>query len=245
MPSLRTLVIAGTVTLVAGIVISFPARIAYRWADPPGVALQGISGTLWRGRASEASAGGIYLSELRWRFRPQALLAGRAEFALSATPPSGIIEADVGTTAGGLVQLSNVSASLPIGTLQPLVTVSGLHGDLRVSLARLVIDHGLPVEADGTIDVANLVIRPLASSVLGDFQATLETADGVVRGAVRDLAGVLEVTGTAELRPDRSYSFAGLIATRPGAPAGVEEQLRYLGSADARGRRNFRLEGQL
>lgn len=245
MPSLRTLLVAGVLTLIAGIVIAFPARVAYQWVSPPGVALNGIEGTLWNGQAREATAGGIYLADLRWRFHPLALLTGHAEFAISATPVSGSLQADVAAGADGSLRLSNVAAAMPVSALDRIVAVSGLAGDINVRLERLTIDNGLPVEAVGTVDLANLVIRPLAPSPLGNFQATLETENGVVRGDVKDVAGVLDVSGKAELHPDRSYVFAGLIGSRQGAPATVEEQLRYLGSADAQGRRRFRLEGQL
>ena len=41
MPSLRTLVIAGAATLVVGLAAAFPARLAWQWVEPPGVAFAG------------------------------------------------------------------------------------------------------------------------------------------------------------------------------------------------------------
>lgn len=245
MPSLRTLAIAGVATLVVGLVIAFPARLAWQWLAPPGVALQGISGSIWSGRAREASAGGVYLTDVQWRFHPFAIFAGRIEYGVRATPVAGFIEADVSIRAGGTTGLENASASLPIAALAPFIEVAGLDGDIDLEIERLLIRDGLPSEASGTVTLSGLVIRPLATSVLGDFGATFETVDGVVRGDVRDLSGVLDVTGNVELRPDRSYSFTGMIGARPGAPQEVDAQLQYLGSADAEGRRSFRLEGQL
>jgi general secretion pathway protein N len=245
MPSLRTLVIAGMATLVVALLIAFPARLAWQWIAPSGVALQGISGSVWNGQAREASAGGLYLADVRWRFRPFAILAGRIEYAVSAAPVAGFIEADVSILAGGTTGLENVAASLPIAALGPFIEVTGLDGEVHLEIDRLLLRGGLPIDADGRVALSGLIIRPLAPSVLGDFQASVATADGVVRGTVEDLSGVLDVTGAVELRPDRSYSFTGLIATRPGAPHEVDRQLQYLGSADAEGRRSFRLEGQL
>jgi hypothetical protein len=51
--------------------------------------------------------------------------------------------------------------------------------------------------------------------------------------------------GTIAISPDRSYSLVGDVAARPGAPPSIEQQLRFLGSADDRGFRQFRFEGQL
>ncbi len=243
--SMRRLVIAGVVTLILGLIISFPARVAYTWFATPGVSISGITGSVWRGQASEGAVAGIYLTDIRWRFRPLALFRGEAAFGLSAQPISGFVDADIGVGLGGSVRLSNVSAALPIRSLERHVAVSGIDGDIRLQLEQVVLEDGVPVDAAGVVDVANLVIRPLAASALGDYRATLATDGQTIRGIVQDTSGVLEVSGNIELSRDRSYSFIGLIAARPEAPAAVNDQLQYLGSADAEGRRSFRLEGQL
>jgi hypothetical protein len=123
--------------------------------------------------------------------------------------------------------------------------VTGVEGDLALQIARLVVDNGVPADAEGNASVTDLVIRPFGREPLGNFRATFETIDGTIRGNVEDVSGVLDVTGNIELKADRSWLLTGLIGTRAGAPAVIEEQLRYLGSADAEGRRPFRLEGSL
>ncbi len=243
--SMRRLVIAGVVTVLLGLIISFPARIAYTWFATPDVSMSGITGSVWRGQASEGAVAGIYVTDLRWRFRPLALFQGEAAFAISAQPVSGFIDADIGIGLGGSVRLSDVSAAMPIRSLERLVAVSGIDGDIRLQLERVVLNDGVPVDASGVVDVANLVIRPLSASTLGDYRATLEMQGQTIRGIVRDTSGVMDVSGDIEFSPDRSYSFIGLIAARPEAPAAVSDQLQYLGSADAEGRRSFRLEGRL
>jgi general secretion pathway protein N len=242
---MRRLLIAGVVTLILGLSISFPARLAYTWFATPDLALSGITGSVWRGQAREGAVAGIYLTDLRWRFKPLALFRGEATFGISAKPVSGFVDAEIGIGLGGSVSLSNVSAALPIRSLERLVAVGGIDGDIRLQMERLVLKDGVPVDAAGVVDVANLVIRPLAASTLGDYRATVETDGQTIRGIVHDTSGVLDVSGDIELSPERSYSFIGLIAARPEAPATVSDQLQYLGSADAEGRRSFRLEGQL
>jgi hypothetical protein len=67
----------------------------------------------------------------------------------------------------------------------------------------------------------------------------------VISGVVEDLSGVLDVSGTFVLNRDRTYSFVGQVAANANAPDTVLEQLRFLGSPDERGRREFRFEGRL
>ncbi|HEY9183426.1 MAG TPA: type II secretion system protein N, partial [Gammaproteobacteria bacterium] len=44
-----------------------PAGAVLRWWAPPGVAFQGVEGTLWSGSAASGSAGGFTVQDLRWR----------------------------------------------------------------------------------------------------------------------------------------------------------------------------------
>lgn len=243
--SMRRLAIAGALTLFLGLIISFPARIAYSWFASPAVSMSGITGSVWRGQASEGAIGGIYLTDLRWRFRPFPLFRGEAAFGISAQPVSGFIDADIAVGVGGTVRLTDVTAELPIRSLERLVAVSGLDGDIRLQMERVVLEDGMPVAATGVVDVSNLVVRPLSAAALGNYRATLETEGQTIRGIVQDTSGVLEVSGDIELSPDRRWLLLGLIAARREAPAAVTDQLQYLGTADAEGRRSFRLEGEL
>ena len=71
------------------------------------------------------------------------------------------------------------------------------------------------------------------------------TNNGQITGTVEDVSGVLDVSGQITINADRSYSFIGDVAALPGAPPSIEQQLRFLGSADQRGMRQFRFEGRL
>jgi hypothetical protein len=90
-----------------------------------------------------------------------------------------------------------------------------------------------------------LILRALAPSALGDFRAVLQTNDGVISAVVEDVSGVLDVNGNLVLQSDRTYSFVGQVAASANAPAAVVEQLRFLGSPDQQGLREFRFEGSL
>ena len=95
------LLIVGTVTLLIGVIVMFPARVAYQWASPPGVAIAGIEGTAWNGRAQEAEVAGVYLRNIGWRVKPLAFFTGRLGLALEADTASGFVNADVALGAGG------------------------------------------------------------------------------------------------------------------------------------------------
>jgi general secretion pathway protein N len=245
MPNARCLIAVGVAALVVGLVATFPARIAYRWFGPDEVALSGISGSIWNGAATQGSAGGLYLSELAWRFRPLSLLSLKAGYAVSGRLPAGFIESKVAFGPGGRVYLDDLATAVPLAYLDPLLPMTGIGGDVTVQFRRLTLAEGFPATADGTLSISGLILRPLSPSALGDFRAVFQTDDGVISALVEDVSGVLDVNGNLILQSDRTYSFVGQVAADANAPAAVVEQLRFLGSPDQQGRREFRFEGSL
>ena len=245
MASPKRLILAGIATLVIGLISTFPARVAYQWFAPGELKLGGISGSIWRGAAAQGSAGGVYLTNIKWRFRPLGLLTGKLQFATSGNPASGFFDADIALGAGGSFTLSDVAAAVPLSALADAFPLSGIEGDVSLQFEELVIKGGVPVEATGTINIANLVSRYLAPTPLGDFRAEFQTADDGILGSVEAVSGVLELAGTIRLTQDRNYKFVGQVAAKPNAPLSITQQLQFLGTPNSRGQLEFRLEGQL
>ncbi len=245
MASPKRLILAGIATLIIGLISTFPARVAYQWFAPGELNLGGISGSIWRGAAAQGSAGGVYLTNIKWRFRPLGLLTGKLQFATSGNPASGFFDADIALGAGGSFTLSDVAAAVPLSALADAFPLSGIEGDVSLQFEELVIKGGVPVEATGTINIANLVSRYLAPTPLGDFRAEFQTADDGILGSVEAVSGVLELAGTIRLTQDRNFKFVGQVAAKPNAPLSITQQLQFLGTPNSRGQREFRLEGQL
>jgi len=245
MASPKRLILAGIATLIIGLISTFPARVAYQWFAPGELKLGGISGSIWRGAAAQGSAGGVYLTNIKWRFRPLGLLTGKLQFATSSNPASGFFDADIALGAGGSFTLSDVAAAVPLSALADAFPLSGIEGDVSLQFEELVIKGGVPVEATGTINIANLVSRYLAPTPLGDFRAEFQTADDGILGSVEAVSGVLELAGTIRLTQDRNFKFVGQVAAKPNAPLSITQQLQFLGTPNSRGQREFRLEGQL
>ena len=241
----KRLILAGVLTVIIGLIITFPARVAYQWFAPEALKLGGISGSIWRGAAAEGYAAGIYLTNVSWGFQPLALLTGKLAFATRSNVAPGVLDARVAVGVDGSLTMTDVSGSTSLIALAGALPLAGIEGDLSLQFERIVVEDGLPTEATGTVSVANLVSRYLSPTTLGDYRAQFQTTDSGISGAVEAVRGVLDLSGTIGLAPDRSYEFVGRVSTRPGAPASIEQQLRLLGSPDANGQREFRLEGRL
>lgn len=243
--SRKSLLLVGLLTFVAALILMFPARVAYQWFAPPGVQLSSLEGTVWSGSAAEVSAAGLYLRDLNWRLRPLYLLTGRVAASIEARPSSGFLEADIAAGLGGEVALANVNASLPLRDFATLVRMPGLAGNASVQFDELRIRDGLPVAADGTLAVADLVAPMVDPGSIGGYRAEFFTDDNAVVASIEDVDGVFDLAGSLTLSANRNYQFIGKVAATDGTSEKLRRQLRFLGSPNDRGQHDIRLEGQL
>ena len=145
----------------------------------------------------------------------------------------------------GSLTLSDLKGSVPLDLVHPSFQQGGISGDLRLDFQTLTLRNGVPVEATGSVVVSDFFARDLSAGAIGDFRAEFQTSNGAISAVIDDVSGVLDIAGTISLSSDRSYSLVGDVAARPSAPPSIEQQLRYLGSPDERGFRQFRFEGSL
>lgn len=245
MASAGRLIAAGSAVFVVGVVLIFPARVAYDWFAPPGVALSGLEGSVWSGHARDANIMGLYLRDIEWRFRPTLLATGRIGYRLTARPPGGEINGDVAISAGGTVTLSNVRGTVPLDTLRALTRVDNLAGVADVNVESAVLENGLPTSARGSLEVRELLVPIVSRTAIGGYRAEFFTEDEGITASVEDTDGVVDIAGQLLLRPDRSYLFTGLLAPTGQTPQRLQNQMQFLGAPNDRGQYPVRMEGVL
>jgi len=243
--SRKSLIAIGAATFFAGALLLFPARVAYNWLVPDTVKLSGIRGSIWNGKVVEGSAGGIYFTGLSWRFKPLALFTGKAVFDTSINTTGGPISMSFGVGPGGRLSMKDVTGSLSLAAIHPALQQNRIDGMLNIQLQSLVLENGWPTEIIGSVGVGNLVAGALGPDSLGNFRAEFTTEQKVIAGLVEDAGAVLDVTGTISLTDDRGYAMVGFVSPNDETPPAINQNLRFLGSADANGQRQFRFEGSL
>ena len=148
--SRRFQIAIGVLTLMLGLFILFPARVAYLWFLPAEIAIGGISGTVWRGSADEASVSGIYVRNLKWRIKPLQLLTGKLTYHVVGTPPSGFVESDMSAGLAGSIILTSLTASLPLEMFAGGSGLGALKGDAKLTFAHVELRNRVLVRVDGT-----------------------------------------------------------------------------------------------
>jgi len=239
----RGLLVVALLTVIIGLLATFPARVAYSWASPPFVQTSGIKGTIWSGTAREFSTNGVYLTDLSWRMRPLQLFTGKAMYEVSGSPVAGFFESEVAVSFGGSVTLRNLRASLPLQMFEAASNVAGLRGSASLQFERLQLVAGRPAAMDGTLDVADLVVPMVAGTSLGGYRAEFFTQNNGIVASVEDTDGVIDLAGSLQLRNDKSYAFLGQVMAKSNTPEQIRRQLRFLPPGNDSGQHELRLEG--
>lgn len=238
---------AGVAAFLVFLIAMVPAaQLANRL--PTGVAMTGVGGTIWSGRAEQFVVEGNTLGAIEWSCRPWALLRLEWSCGVGLFLPGGEIRGDVsGTFDGRRLAGSDLAGRLPIAAFEG-ITPRGWHGTLDLDVDMLQVVDRRPAEARGMLVVRGLQAPGPAGEALGDFELTIgegAVGTGALTGRLRDLGGPLRVRGVIELDSDGTYLMSGEVSPGPGAGPAIFDTLAFLGSPDSLGRRPFAIEGSL
>jgi general secretion pathway protein N len=220
-------------------------RLPASWVVPSGgnasFRCASVDGSVWSGACSGMVVQRLALGDLTWELKPARLLAGA--LAAHVTLMHGPISArgDLALGLGNRLTLRNFTADLPIDAHALPQVPRNLSGTVHVDLALARIVNGAISELQGRLEARDLVDSHGRPTPLGNYALTFPGSD--LTGQLQDLGGPLAVTGTVRLTPGPGYAVDGLVAARPGAPPELLNNLLYLGSADAQGRRPFSMTG--
>jgi general secretion pathway protein N len=241
---------AAWITLLA--VVAFAAivliRIPAARVIPAGLAQREcatLDGTLWSGSCTAVVVNGKAIGDLSWELKPLRLLLGQlaAQVTLSNGVANGSALVQVGL--GERVTLRDLHAELPLDPQLIPEVPQNLRGRARLELSLAQLQHGVLTRLEGRIEAHDLEDRSggndtALGSYLIDFPAG---ASGDPTGRIRDLDGPLAVEGTLRLTRAPGFELEGFIAPRKNASREVVNNIAFLGSPDASGRRAFSLAG--
>ena len=239
------LIAVGVISLIVGLILNLPARVAIHWMAPSEIAIGGIEGTVWNGSARELLVRGIYLREVNWSLSTMQVLVGKFTYDVEANPISGFFESELQIKSNGEIVMSELRATLPVSLLSSAIGINELQGQSNLIFDRLELVNGFPIVADGTVNIIDLVIPLVGRDLLGDYEIEFFTQSNSVSASVIDNNGLIDFAGSLQIRNDRSFEFIGLIIPGPETPAAIRRQLQFLPPANDQGQQELRLEGIL
>jgi hypothetical protein len=222
------------------------ARLPAAWFIPAARA-QGncasIDGSLWSGTCTNLSVNGTPVGDVSWELHPLRLVAGKLAAHVTVAQPAGNAAADVELGLGQRVTARHVLADFALDPKLVPALPPAMHGRAHLDLPLVEIQHGIITQLQGRIEAHDLEEHSGVNTALGSYVVTFPGGSGDPIGQIRDLDGPLALEGTLHLTRQPGFDLQGLISARPGAAPELVNNLRFLGSPDASGRRTFSLSG--
>ncbi len=221
-------VTAGIIAWLVFLVATLPADRALALAPVlPGVAIGKVQGTLWHGKASRLVVRGVRIDDVRWRFRPWSLFAGRLEFGLRAQLDGKPLRTRAGMSFSSPPWLRDVQASLPAAELLYRLGVNRVEvgGDLVLRLDEVMFPpQGVPMFSGEVRWSPAEISAPLALS-LGSATLTTEHDDTVTRGELVASGGALQVQADVVLEASGAYRLDATVRQNGTVPQAVTKFL--------------------
>ncbi len=225
----------------------FLARMPAEWVVPTGAGTRAscssVAGSLWSGECAGLSVQRRPVGDLSWELHPLKLLLGKLAARVTLARGAATLSADVEAGLSGRITVRHLVADLPLDPALVPGLPPELHGRAHLDVALARIEHRAVTELAGTIEAHDLEDRSGQATRLGSYVVRFPGGAGEPTGKVRDLDGPLAVEGTLRLTPQGGFELEGLVAPRSNAAPELLNNIRYLGSPDASGRRPFSLAG--
>lgn len=238
------LLIICAVLVFAGLVI---ARLPASWVMPgpkSGMACSEVAGSVWDGTCTGLTVQQQPIGDLTWEIHAMRLLAGKINADVVVTRPTGSIRGNVETGFDKKIVARDLLVDLPLDPelaagLPP--NLRGLRGKVHAQVAYLQLDGQIVRAIEGVVEAHDLSD---GDQKWGSYSVTFPPpTTGAPVGQLKDLgSGPLAVEGSIRLTPAPGFDLEGLVAARPSASPELVQNLRFLGSPDAQGRRPFSLE---
>jgi hypothetical protein len=177
-------------------------------------------------------------------------LAGKLNADVVITSPTGAGQGNVEVGLDKNISARDVKVDLPLD--QDLVSalppnIRTLRGKIHAELAHVRVEGGQTLKAiQGVVEAQDLTDGEGRNAQRwGSYSLTFPpSTGGDPIGQLRDLGGgPLAVEGTLRLTPEPGFDLEGLVKARPTASAELAQDIQFLGSPDAQGRRPFSLAG--
>lgn len=221
--SIKRLVLIFILALLLGGIVNVPAAFVLKKVEPSipqTVSVQGVSGTVWSGRAqliNVRTAQGLHaVNDLKWRVNPLHLFLGRVKAHVTFGMLGGEAESDVSVSLGKTLTLNDF---IYLGGVQPWVQhYSNGFADMtgQATLKIKSLDYALApepnqltwpqnVEAQLVLSQTN-VTRPMPMG-LGNVSADVtQENNGKLVARLTGNGGELDISGQAHIQQDLNYA---------------------------------------
>jgi general secretion pathway protein N len=211
------LVALGVGAYLLVLVATFPAaRVSRMLLDQDAdLSLNGVSGSVFSGKAAQLVYQGLDIGPVHWQFRPFALLLGRVDYRIELTSPANHGHLIVGKTLTGRTNVHDIDMELLPDRLVNHYSPVTVDTSGTVHLVFETFNPGADYsgEVSGQLEWRDAAILEPMNLVLGQLALDAVTEDGELVGRVTN-GGELGASG--ELALSAAYVYRVKLLLHPG-----------------------------
>ena len=246
----RYYIITAVASYIVLLIATIPANtITPLINDNTSVLVQGVSGTIWNGKAIEISINDdVSLSHTTWSFSALPLFIGRAVMQIETRLLENPLSAEVGSSFLGRLFINDLKAKFPASDIATLANIplAQLSGDISIEIEHAQWKQGELPTAIGQIHWNNASITVMEQATLGNISITLDESDQqLLKAVIQNQGGDISIDGYAELVPDANYAVNIRLKTNAGASKNLKQSLGMFAKRQANGDFLFKNTGAL
>ncbi|KGK10047.1 type II secretion system protein N [Vibrio navarrensis] len=234
------------------LISSIPASFVLGYLPPVrGLAIEGPSGTIWKGSAHKISWQGQDLGEVNWDVQWMPLLTGDAQVMLRFGRGSEMNlrgKGRVGYSLSRGAYVENLVASLPakyIASKIPMPLPIDVEGQVELNVAQAVYQAPWCATGAGTLVWSTAKVgTPIGGLDLGPVITDIQCENSLLSAKGSQQSEQVSAAFSAEVSPNRQYVTSAWF--KPGAafPTSMKSQLSWLGNPNAQGQYQFDYKGR-
>ncbi len=231
------------------LIITVPAKpVIDLLNDNSPVTAQGVSGTLWNGKAYMISMDNIQLKKTEWSFSLWKLFIGKIAIDVNSRYLNNDITAEIGTSFIGRYFVNDLAAKIAAQEIAQLANIPMAQLDGMISLD---IEHAqwkqgeLPL-ATGEIKWTDATITVAETASLGNISILLsESEQQLLNAEIKNQGGDIKINGTAELVPEADYAVDIKLVPTATASNNIRQSLGLFARKQPNGEYSLKKSGSL
>lgn len=212
------------------------------------VSIQGVSGTLWSGKALLINASDIKINKAEWSFKPWKLFLGDVAAEVNAEFLDSDISAELGTTFLGRFFINDLYAKVSAQQAAelarlPLVQLSGI---ISLAIESAQWKQGELPLASGEIRWTDAAVTIAETASLGNVTIMLsESGQQQLYADIQNQGGDIKINGNAELIPAKQYTLDLKLTPTASASNNIKQSLGMFAQRQNNGEYALKKSGSL
>lgn len=242
-PTLFTLLV-----FFISLVVTTPARWLQNFIPPNSpVTLQSVTGTIWKGEATQLSWQKNPLGKLDWTLQPLSLLTGKLGANFNLENEGILVNGKALIDRKQQVKLTDTRADieinkLPLDTARMLITAEGrINADVR----KLIIINQTIDSADATLVWKTASISAPIAMPLGEITLEVSGENGNLTGKLKSNNSPVDASGTLAIAKNGQLTSNIRLKPNSKTPQDIRELLPALGKQERDGSVKLHYQGRL